>query len=72
MNHKLTLWPSLAAVIIFLAPLFISHCEKKSEPEPIIKFRLIDPGLPDIPVPPILPQPLPHPLEPNLSFNVYG
>jgi hypothetical protein len=68
MNHKLTLWPSIAAVIIWLTPLFLSHCgEKPVAPEPILRFRLIEPGIPGVPnlppIPPVLPD------NKNLSFS---
>ncbi len=58
MNHKLTLWPSIAAVLIWLTPLFLSHCgEKVLPPKPILEFRLIEPGIPGFPnIPPVLPE----------------
>ena len=50
MNHKITLWPSIAAVLIWLTPLFLSHCGEKVEPpKPILQFRLLDPGIPGLP-----------------------
>jgi hypothetical protein len=66
MNHKLTLWPSIAAVIMWLTPMGCK--EKVAPPEPVLKFRLIEPGIPGIPnPPPILPPTLPD--NKNLSFS---
>jgi len=65
MNHKLTLWPSIAAILIAYMPFFEDSCQKKVEPpKPLLEFRLIDPGIPGIPnAPPIFPPKV----EPNLS-----
>lgn len=56
MDHKLTLWPSIAAVIMWFTPL---RCQEKVDPpKPLLEFRLIEPGIPGIPnVPPVLPLP---------------
>lgn len=70
MNHKITLWPSIAAVLIWLTPFFVSHCDKKEpQPEPILKFRLFEPGIPNIPPPqtPLSPPILPD--NKNLSYS---
>lgn len=67
MNHKLTLWPSLAAVIMWFTPM---RCQEEvAPPKPILEFRLLDPGIPNIPnPPPILPIPE-LPSNKNLSFS---
>ena len=59
MNHKITLWPSIAAVLIWLVPFFVSHCDRTFvSPEPILEFKLIEPGIPGVPdAPPIIPAP---------------
>jgi len=56
MNHKLTLWPSIAAIIMWFTPM---RCQENiAPPKPILEFRLIEPGIPGLPnIPPVLPQP---------------
>jgi len=58
MDHKATLWPSIAAVVIVFMILF--SYERNKEPEPVIpqlEFHLIEPGIPGLPpIPPVLPD----------------
>jgi hypothetical protein len=68
MNHKLTLWPSIAAIVMWLTPL---RCQEKIEPpKPILEFKLLEPGIPSFPnIPPVLPKTPILPDNKNLSYS---